>query len=103
LERAGFTDSEITRLASDRKRAASSALIAALTNVRAGDAGSRRCAVRAVVLRVPTTQADVAALRQRNAAVVTLAKRALAAFWGTLDLPGRSGAGCVAGVHAASW
>jgi hypothetical protein len=34
---------------------------------------------------VPTTQADVAALRTRNAAVVTLAKRALAAFWGTLD------------------
>lgn len=35
---------------------------------------------------MPTSQADVSALRQRNAAVVTLAKRALTAFWGTLDL-----------------
>lgn len=34
---------------------------------------------------MPTTQADVALLRQRNGAVVDLAKRALAAFWATLD------------------
>lgn len=34
---------------------------------------------------MPTTASDVAALRTRNAAVAALAKRALAAFWGTLD------------------
>jgi hypothetical protein len=35
---------------------------------------------------LPTSQADVTALRDRNASVVSLAKRALSRFWGTLDL-----------------
>lgn len=35
---------------------------------------------------MPTSQADVLALRQRNGAVVTLAKRALSRFWDSLDL-----------------
>lgn len=41
---------------------------------------------------MPTTQADVVALRSRNQAVVTLAKRALAQFWSTLDLSDPYGA-----------
>jgi hypothetical protein len=60
LELAGFTDSQITRLASERKRAASSALVAALTNVQSATPAVTVSDAAARTVASPAVSADVA-------------------------------------------